>query len=136
MSNLFEKVAKFNKEIIGIDRKPGEIEDFSEMKFMIGSIKEEKTELLEAYESGDFVKALDATADLIYFATGFFTRMGIGPKTAQKICFAVHDCNMQKQLGTKEERETTHGLDAIKPEGWEGPEDRIMEILSTDDITL
>lgn len=133
---MFEKVAKFNKELIGIDRQPGAVEDRGEFDFMVGTIDEEKLELIEAFDEGDFIKALDATADLIYFATGFFTRMGIGPKTAQKICYAVHDCNMQKVAGKKSAREVTHDLDAVKPAGWVGPEERIMEILSADDASL
>lgn len=125
---MLDATSIFNKQIIGIDRKPGTIEDEKEFNWMIGVAQEELKELKDAHEEGDFIKELDAVTDLVYFVAGFFTRYGIDPSTAEKIFFAVHDCNMEKKKGMKN-RLIKHSNDAVKPEGWVGPEERIMEIL-------
>lgn len=126
---MFNKVAAFNKNIIGIDRTPGSVEDTSEFDWMIGVVLEELQELKDAHEQGDFVKELDAVTDLLFFATGFYSRMGIKPDVAREIFDAVSACNMNKIKGRKIERVNQHENDAIKPKGWTGPEEQIMIIL-------
>ena len=126
--SIFELTEKFNKEIIGINRQLGTIEDDKEFHWMIGTILEELEEFNDAHEKGDFIAEIDSVLDLLYFASGFLTRMGVSSELSEKLFRVVHECNMNKSRG-KKERETMHELDAIKPKGWVSPEERIMEIL-------
>jgi hypothetical protein len=129
MVDVFKVVSKFNKEVIGIDRPCGTIEDGKEFNFLIGSMKEEIKELITAREESDFIGEIDAICDLVYFAVGGLARMGVSPEASNKIFEVIHDCNMQKSKGKKKEREVTHNLDAVKSSTWIGPESQIMDIL-------
>ena len=126
---MFKEVQQFNKEVIGIDRQPGIIEDQKEVDWLIGSLLEEIQEYKDAQQNGDFVGCLDAICDLIYFAAGAMTRMGIDASVSSEIFKSIHGCNMHKAKGKKKERIFAHDLDATKPEGWVGPEDKICDIL-------
>lgn len=126
---IFDKTHEFNTKLIGINRKPGTVEDKSEFDWMIGTVLEELDELQTAHEEGDFIAELDSVTDALYFIGGFMTRMGIPPKVAKEIFSVVHDCNMMKKKGMKKERDHVHSLDAIKPNDWVAPEDAIMKIL-------
>jgi len=127
---MYELTDKFNKEVIGINRKMGTIEDSTEFDWCLGVVQEELGEFLQAHKEGDFIKELDAVTDLLYFVSGFMTRMGVPPELSKQIFQAVHDCNMKKKKG-KKKREVQHENDAIKPEGWIPPEMRIVELLNS-----
>jgi predicted HAD superfamily Cof-like phosphohydrolase len=127
--DIFDAIEDFNVNIIGINRiLPSPIEDESEFGFFVGCLKEEIEELEEAHGQ-DFIAEIDAVIDLIYFAVGGLCRMGIPARIQRDIFTAVHSANMQKAAGKKEAREKAHSLDAVKPEGWESPEQRIIEII-------
>jgi predicted HAD superfamily Cof-like phosphohydrolase len=123
---MFRLVEEFNKEIVGIDRT--EVQSLSpvEFKWLLCTFKEEIKELTDAT---DIVGQVDAIIDLIYFAAGGLTRMGISCAQAQSIFQAVHNCNMQKARGKKEGRAVEFDLDASKPIGWVPPEAQIKSIL-------
>ena len=127
---MYKLTDKFNKEVIGIDRKMGTIEDKTEFHWCLGVVLEELDEFKQAHDEGDFIKELDAVTDLLYFVSGFMTRMGVPPKLAKQIFEAVHDCNMKKSKG-KKVRDIQHESDAIKPKGWIPPEMKIVELLNT-----
>ncbi len=127
---MFDEVEKFNHEVIGINRKPGTIEDQTEFNWCIGTIREELDEFIEAHDQQDFIAELDSVIDLLYFGVGFMTRMGIPAYVSKEIFYAVHTANMTKNRGMKEERDVTHDLDAVKPIDWESPEDKIYAILN------
>lgn len=127
--SIFEMVEQFNKQVIGIDRMGMcSIQDESEMKFLVGSIREELEEYKEAHGQ-DFIAEIDALMDLIYFAAGGLTRMGVPHQLSTAIFKAIHTSNMTKSKGKKENREVTHDLDAIKPDGWLSPERAIAKLL-------
>lgn len=131
MFDIFGKVEDFNMGIIGIDRtsSPGPIEDQEELGFFVGTLHEEIEEFETACRESDFVGQIDALQDLIYFAAGGMVRMGIKAKVSNKIFSAIHDANMTKKKGKKQRDNGSHELDAIKPEGWVSPEERIATIL-------
>ena len=126
---MFEIVEKFNKEIVGIDRKgPITLED-KEFDWLICAFEEEIIELKEAKAKDDLIGQVDAIMDLIYFACGGITRMGIDHKMAKNVFEAIHEANMQKARGKKEGRAVEFELDASKPDGWLPPEERIKQIM-------
>ena len=129
--SVFEMVEEFNKEIVKVPaRDVGPIQDSKEVGFLIGWLREEIDEFEEAIDQ-DFIGQVDALIDLIYFAAGGLTRMGIPSNISRKIFAAVHDANLTKTSGMKIERSIAHELDAIKPKDWVGPEERIIRILES-----
>jgi predicted HAD superfamily Cof-like phosphohydrolase len=127
--SVFKMVEEMNREIVKVPvREIGPIQDSEEVGYLIGCLREEIDEFEEAIDQ-DFIGQVDALIDLIYFAAGGLTRMGIPNDISKKIFTAVHDANMTKKNGVKEQRTIPHTLDAVKPEGWIGPEERIIRIL-------
>ena len=124
-------VEEMNREIVQVPiREIGPIQDNEEVGYLIGCLREEIDEFEEAIDQ-DFIGQVDALIDLIYFAAGGLTRMGIPSKLSKKIFAAVHDANMTKKNGIKAERSISHELDAVKPEGWIGPEERIIKLIES-----
>ena len=68
--------------------------------------------------------------DLIYFAMGGLTRLGVTGKQAIELFEMVHKANMRKVTGNKVRGSD---LDATKPDSWEGPEDQIKRIMEKQD---
>jgi len=87
-------------------------------------IHEELTEFAEATNSGDIVGAADALADIVYVALGTAYKMGL---PFDEIWQAVQSANMHKVRGM-----TKRGnkIDAVKPEGWVGPEAAIARAIN------
>lgn len=128
--NPFEMVEQFNRDVVGIDRPDIRELDGDEYLWLDGALTEELFEFNVAWTDESIPKQVDALIDLMYFAMGGLTRMGLTAKQSAAIFRVVHNCNMQKHKGAKEERTTVSELDAVKPEGWDGPEEIIKLILS------
>ena len=119
----FDAVRQFHIKVLGInDTKPTLTlpVDFSQR---VAFMEEEIEEMGQAYIDKDLVGVADALADLVYVALGTAHMMGIPFDAVFRV---VHAANMQKQRGM-----TKRGMvyDAIKPEGWVGPEAQIEIIL-------
>ena len=128
--SIFKQVEKFNQDVIGIkSRSIGEL-DPKEHEWLVGALGEEITELEVAYSGHDFVGQIDAVIDLIYFAAGALTRFGLPSDVSEHIFNVVHQCNLQKIKGRKQERDVQSNLDAVKPEDWSDPSAAIMDILT------
>jgi predicted HAD superfamily Cof-like phosphohydrolase len=128
--SIFKKVEKFNSDIIGINRNVATELSPEEHKWLVGALKEEISEYDVAFNQHDFVGQIDAIIDLIYFAAGALTRMGLSAEISNHIFNVVHQCNMQKVKGRKQERDISSDLDAVKPEDWSDPSSAIMDILN------
>ena len=76
------------------------------------------------------VDQVDALVDTVIFALGGLARLGLTEEQAEACFNAVMDANFEKKRGTKESRAVEGVADAIKPEGWVGPEQRIKAILT------
>lgn len=87
-------------------------------------IHEELTEFITDAEAGNIVGVADAIADIIYVALGTAYRMGL---PFDEIWAAVQSANMRKVSGP-----TKRGnkVDAMKPEGWVGPEEAIAQAIN------
>ena len=123
---MFEQVFEFNEFVIGIPRRPGEPLGGNEIIWLTGCLNEEAEELREAR---DRVDQVDALVDSIIFAMGGLYRLGLSERQAEDCFNAVMSANFEKKLGQKEGRRFEGVADAVKPEGWVGPEDRIRQIL-------
>ncbi|MCM3208517.1 hypothetical protein [Paenibacillus illinoisensis] len=81
-------------------------------------------ELIEFMDANDIEKQVDALTDLIYFAIGTFTLMGVKP---EKLFDIVHAANMGKLHEDGKPRFDGQGK-IVKPAGWEAsyaPEPKI-----------
>ena len=121
--SYYDCVRQFHMKVLGIhDVKPTFTMPVT-MQQRLDFMEEEIHELSDAHSNMDLVGVADALADLVYVALGTAHMMGIPFDEVFKV---VHAANMQKQRGT-----TKRGMifDAIKPEGWIGPEAQIETIL-------
>lgn len=120
-------VETFNHEIIEIPHRrfPYELND-QEEDWLYEVFKEETQEFDEAWHQNDLIGQVDALMDLIYFAMGGLTRLGVSADKSLDIFKTIHAKNMAKHKGNKGRGSD---LDAVKPDSWEGPEDSIKKIL-------
>lgn len=127
---MFKRVEEFNKEVIQIGNRPMALPNEPEHEWLVGVIDEERQELQDAYTDRDYIGYIDALVDNIYFCLGGLVRIGLDKELVEKIFEAIHQCNMEKVKG-KKARAIEFDLDAIKPENWASPEEKIIEILET-----
>ena len=132
----FADVIEFNQEIIGLG--PTEYLNPERLQWFKNTINEELGEFEAAnekykmdYEASkrinvtedqlleDKVDMLDAIMDLIYFALGRLYEIGCTEDDFAAMWNAIHHANMTKKRGNKGRGSDD---DAIKPEGWQGPE--------------
>ncbi len=132
MSNQNVKdVIKFNAAVLGIEQRPLGMMPESESAITVKCLTEEVTEFADAVEAGDFIGQIDALIDSIYFATGALYKLGLNENQISSCMNAVHEANMTKRKGVNEKRGDGSAADAIKPEDWVSPEERIGSILES-----
>ena len=102
------------------------------IKFRLEFLKEELAEYEKAVLEGDAVGQIDALVDLEYVLLGNAYLSGFD--SYDKHFDAVHNANMRKEKGLKPGREASGGFDAIKPEGWIGPEEDHAFLLANSPI--
>ena len=119
----FDSVRQFHEKVLGIHDTLPTFTLPVQFSQRIAFMEEEIEELGQAYIEKDLVGVADALADLVYVALGTAHMMGI---PFDKVFRVVHAANMQKVRGM-----TKRGMvyDAVKPEGWVGPEAQIEVIL-------
>ena len=78
-----------------------------------------REEFLEFRSSENLEDDVDACVDLAYFAIGRLFEMGVDPWAAWD---EVHRANMRKRRGQLAKRPGSLGHDAVKPDGWVGPD--------------
>lgn len=129
MDQFTRNVVDFNKSILGIGQRELAMLNDSEFKISVECLNEEVQEFIEAHNSGDFIGCIDSIIDLRYFAIGILHKLGMTVEQIEMCDQAVHDANMQKKRGKKDGRGDGIAADAIKPEDWVSPEERIADIL-------
>jgi predicted HAD superfamily Cof-like phosphohydrolase len=82
-------------------------------------------EIVELMRAEDIYSQVDAVVDLLYFAIGTLVEMGVSPGEAFQI---VHEANMNKISPDGVVNKTSSGK-IIKPEGWEDPKVKIIEMI-------
>jgi predicted HAD superfamily Cof-like phosphohydrolase len=124
---LIDSVFKFNKEVVKIERPTIKVLEDNELQWLVGVLKEEADEL---QDSTTVVDQVDALIDCAIFALGGLYRLGLNNEQARTCFLAVMDANFDKKSGQKTGRIFEGVSDAVKPEGWIGPEKRIAGILN------
>lgn len=136
MSKQFKDVVEFNQDIIKL--APTEFLNLERVEWFKNTINEELSEFEKANDDyiaakrcnadaetllGCQVDMMDAIIDLIYFALGRLYEIGITEDDFDAMWNAVHESNMTKKRGNKGRGSDD---DAIKPEGWQGPEQKFI----------
>jgi predicted HAD superfamily Cof-like phosphohydrolase len=128
-------VSEFQQKVHGVDQSTmlGPL-DLANLTHLNKCLKEEAGELVDAHATvftpnAQVVNAVDALMDSIYFAIGGLHKIGLSPHQMHECFAAVHLANMTKKKGIIERRGDGSAPDAVKPEGWKSPEERIAEIL-------
>jgi predicted HAD superfamily Cof-like phosphohydrolase len=117
VDRMLAEVTRFQQEVIDYPIPPIPTALSSERKTWAHTVlTEELTELMDSTTVED---QADAILDGIYFGLGRLVEMGIvpGPWFDE-----IQRANMSKVRGTLEKREGSAGFDAVKPEGWKGPD--------------
>ena len=124
MPSMYDDVEEFHEHVLNLE-KPTQVGLISD-EFILERtrfLSEEVDEFTIAGMSGDMVGVADALADIVYVALGTAWQMGI---PFQAIWDVVHSANMKKVRGITK-RGNKH--DAVKPEGWVGPEQAIAALI-------
>lgn len=136
MSKEFKDVVEFNQDIIKL--APTDYLNQERLEWFKRTINEELGEFEKA--NADYIAAkrvnadgdtllgcqvdmMDAIMDLIYFALGRLYEIGVSDDDFNAMWDAIHHANMTKQRGNKGRGSDD---DAIKPEGWQGPEQKFI----------
>lgn len=115
MSEYFEKVAEFNREVIQyvqperVSMLPADVKELTLIQL--------REEIDEFEEATDITSAVDGLLDLIYFANGALFKMGLTTEQYTACTDAIQKYNMRKVAGKKAERGYEgSAVDAIKPD--------------------
>jgi predicted HAD superfamily Cof-like phosphohydrolase len=125
----FQKVQEFQLAVLNRPLEEKRLLTEDELLLLARQLREESKELEDAHVAGDYIGAIDALIDNLYFTIGGLHRLGLTPEQMLKCFDVVHHCNMEKKRGRVEREGVSSGDDAVKPAEWVGPEERIAEIL-------
>lgn len=129
IAHMVDQVIEFNSVALGIQPREIGLLSQKELDYAVKAVNEEMGEFALAHQQQDVIGAVDAVLDKLYFGIGFLYRMGLTAEQIKKAFSAVHECNMAKKVGVQAKRGGEGVIDAVKPEGWVGPEEKIAAIL-------
>lgn len=124
-----EMVINFNQQILGIESRPLALQEPDEFKLSLHQLREEIDEIEREWEKGSLVGVIDGLIDLDFFQKGVVYKTGISELLYNDCFELVFNANMEKKKGVKAGREGYNAADAVKPEGWTPPEERIFNRL-------
>lgn len=131
MTSFAHQVIDFNQTVLKIQPRSQAPLSVAEFDITVKALNEEVQEFIDASHETDYIGQIDALIDLQYFAIGALYKLGLTADQINCCCTAVHVANMTKKKGVKQSRGDGSAADAIKPEGWVAPEQRIGEILES-----
>ena len=128
MDKFAERVIEFNEKILKYPRPERGLLNHELLDHAAACLREEVEEFEEATYHGDYIGAIDALIDLMYFAIGALHKMGLTSDQMAECGRIVHEANMTKRRGVVERR-ANGSPDATKPKGWVPPEESIGNYL-------
>ena len=131
MQTKLQMVEEFNKKIVNLFR-PNSITGLSDdrMDWFENVVHEELDEFRVALHDNNNVGMLDALVDMTYFILGRVYECGFTESQWDRAFSVVHEANMTKHRGNKGRGSD---VDAIKDSTWVGPEERIQDILLSEE---
>ncbi len=125
---VFDAIFDFNERVVKVEEAPLNTLSDKQHEWTLKAYREEITEFVQARDKQDIIGMVDASLDLVYFAVGTLKKMGLSREQAFAIMMVIHRKNMKKERGKTGTR-GDHEEDAVKPEGFVGPEEEIGHIL-------
>jgi len=126
---IVDRIFRFNENVVKATPPAGSpalLLFGDEREWLAMALREEVSEFKDAE---DLTGQIDALVDLCIFAIGGLARMGLTREQAQACFEAVLNANDRKAAGKKATRDVGDVKDAVKPEGWVGPEETIRRIV-------
>lgn len=132
VARMLDKVELFNGRVRGqvIPAKPTPLTK-QQAKRALDAIREEMAEFQEAVDAKDVLEQADALLDMVFFALGRLGEMGV---PAWAVMEEINRANLSKQRGSLTKRPGWEGHDAIKLEGWQGPDHSWLASFSLVDL--
>ena len=96
--NFVEQIVNFNKEVLGIEQRTQGLIPANEAQISIESLVEEANELREAFQGQDFIKAVDAVADTLFFAVGVMYKFGLSQNQIVNAILSQHNKRLQHPM--------------------------------------
>lgn len=120
VTRMLDKVELFNGRVRGqiIPATPQPLTE-SQCERTVEALNEEIQEFKKACEEGDILETADALLDGVFFALGRLAEMGV---PAWAVMEEINRANLDKKKGDLSKRPGWEGHDAVKPEGWKGPD--------------
>lgn len=126
MKNIFGLVADFATKILCLPRLVNvQPLDVSRKLALLEHLREELRELQTASitsKQASITNDADALIDIMYICARGLFEMGFSPEQAQFAFEEVHRANMDKKPGVNSKRPESAKFDAVKPNGWKGPD--------------
>jgi predicted HAD superfamily Cof-like phosphohydrolase len=123
---MYQDVVKFHKEILDVHVDPRELPTMRSQEWLTERFRFLNEEVNEFYGdavSGNMTGAVDGLLDTIYVALGTLYMMNVPVEACWSL---VQQANMAKVRGVTKRG---NAIDAVKPEGWVGPEAGISALL-------
>lgn len=98
--NFVEQIVNFNKEVLGIEQRTQGLIPANEAQISIESLIEEANELREAFQGQDFIKAVDAVADTLFFAVGVMYKFGLSQNQIVNAILSQHNPRLHHPMCT------------------------------------
>ena len=96
--NFAEQIVNFRQEILGIEQRTQSMIPANEAQISIESLIEEANELREAFQGQDFIKAVDAVADTLFFGVGILYNFGLTPNQIVNAILSQHNSRLQHPM--------------------------------------
>lgn len=123
---LHALVVEFNQRVLGVAARFIGWQPPKEAELSMAQLREEIDEMEDARKEGNLVAFIDGLIDLDYYHKGIVYKTGLSVEQYNELFILVHEANMEKKLGINHKRQGFGGAaDAVKPEGWIPPEERI-----------
>ena len=129
MYKFAESVIEFQEKILGIPKPEKGLEKPAQVTWLMNALREEIDEYDDAVADEDYIGAVDALIDLLYFAIGGLHRMGLSADDMAICGQIVHRANLRKKKGIVEKRGDGTVADAVKTEVFVSPEDLMRHYL-------
>jgi len=94
--NFIEQIVHFNQEILNVEQRTQTMLPANEAQISIESLIEETNELREAFDNKDFIKAVDAVADTLFFGVGVLYKFGLTSDQIANVILSQYNGRLQR----------------------------------------
>lgn len=96
--NFIEQIVNFNQEILNVEQRTQALLPANEAQISIESLIEEAQELRDAFGEKDFIKAVDAVADTLFFAVGVLYKFGLTSNQIANVILSQYNGRLEHPM--------------------------------------